>query len=163
MTDSATGGNSIRFRATAITNPNDNVLSYNWTFGDGTTGSGQVVNHTYPAAGRYNVCLVIRTASGCETKICKSVGVAGNNQPQLVLTPNPVISVLNATFISAYQQTVSIRIYNANGLMVRSYVRITNMGVNNWTFNDVGTLPTGVYSVVVQSSNQFATAIFFKQ
>jgi hypothetical protein len=47
--------------------------------------------------------------------------------------------------------------------MVRSYVRNANVGINTWAFNDVATLPTGVYSVIVQSPNQFATAIFFKQ
>jgi PKD repeat protein len=163
MIDSVVSANTIRFKGTGIHTPNDFVTSYRWTFGDGTAGTGQVVNHTYAAAGRYNVCLFMTTNSGCETKICKTVGVAGNNQPQLLLTPNPVVNVLNATFISLFQQTLSVRIYNANGLMVRSYVRNANVGVNAWTFTDVATLPIGVYSVIVQSSNQFATAIFFKQ
>ena len=122
-----------------------------------------MVNHTYPGPGRYNVCLFIRTNSGCETKICKAVAIAGNAQPQLVLTPNPVTTVLNATFLSLIQQTVTVKIYNASGIMVRSYIRNANVGSNTWIFTDVGTLPTGVYSVIVQSPNQFATAIFFKQ
>lgn len=163
VTDSAISTNTIRFKATAILAPNDNVTSYGWLFGDGTSGTGQTVSHTYAATGRYNVCLVIRTASGCETKICKPLSVAGNNQPQLVLMPNPVTTVLNAIFHSTLQQQVTVKIFNANGIMVRSYVRSAVVGANNWNFSDVGTLPTGVYSVVVQSPNQFATAIFFKQ
>ena len=163
VTDSAISANTIRFKGTGIQNPNDFVTSYSWSFGDGTTGTGQLVNHTYPGPGRYNVCLVIRTNSGCETKICKGVAIAGNAQPQLVLTPNPVTTVLNATFLSLLQQTITVKIYNASGIMVRSYVRNANVGTNTWVFTDVGTLPTGVYSVIVQSPNQFATAIFFKQ
>jgi PKD repeat protein len=163
FTDSAMSANTIRFKANAILAPTDNVVSYGWLFGDGTSATGQTVNHTYNATGRYNVCLVIRTRSGCETKICKPLNVAGNNQPQLILTPNPVTTVLNATFHSTHQQQVTIKIFNANGIMVKSYVRNAVVGANNWTFSDVATLPTGVYSVIVQSGNQLATAIFFKQ
>lgn len=163
LTDSLVADNTVRFKGTGIQNQSDYVVSYNWNFGDGTAGSGQTINHTYAAPGRYNVCLYLKTASGCETRICKNILIAGNAQPQLVLTPNPVVNVLNATFVSILQQTVTVKIYNANGLMVRSYVRSANVGTNNWTFSDVGSLPTGVYSVIVQSANQFATAIFFKQ
>lgn len=163
MTDSTISASTIRFKGTGIQNSSDYVVSYNWTFGDGASGSGQTVTHAFAAPGRYNVCLYLKTATGCETRICNLVNVLGNNQPQLVLTPNPVVNVLNATFVSLLQQTVTVKIYNANGLMIRSYVRAANVGTNNWSFSDVGTLATGVYSVIVQSANQFATAIFFKQ
>ncbi len=163
MTDSTISANTVRFKGTGIQNSSDYVVSYNWTFGDGTTGSGQSVTHTFGSPGRYNVCLYLKTNTGCETRICNSIGVSGNGQPQLILTPNPVVNELHATFVSLFQQTVTVKIYNANGLMIRSYVRAANVGTNNWSFSDVGTLPTGVYSMIVQSANQFATAIFFKQ
>jgi len=38
---------------------------YTWDFGDGTTGNGQFVSHTYPAAGMYNVYLNTVDATGC--------------------------------------------------------------------------------------------------
>ena len=163
LTDSTIGINTIRFKGTGIQNSGDYVVSYNWAFGDGTTGSGQTVTHAFASPGRYNVCLYLKTNTGCETRICNSIGVSGNLQQLLVLTPNPVVSELHATFASLLQQTMSVKIYNANGIMIRSYTRLANVGTNNWSFNDVGTLPTGVYSVIVQSTNQFATAIFFKQ
>ncbi|MDQ6610398.1 MAG: PKD domain-containing protein [Bacteroidota bacterium] len=162
MTDSVISANTIRFRGTGIQNASDHVVSYNWTFGDGTQGSGEVVNHTYGAPGHYSVCLYLKTATGCETRICKQVEAAGNSQPLLVLSPTMVATTLNALFHSLFQQSVSVKIYNASGLMVRSYTRSAVVGTNTWTF-DVGALPTGVYSVIVQSSTQFATAIFFKQ
>lgn len=163
LTDSTINANTVRFKGTGIQNSSDYVVSYNWTFGDGTTASGQTVNHTFASPGRYNVCLYLKTATGCETRICNTIGTSGNGQPQLILTPNPVVNELHATFASLFQQTVAVKIYNANGLMIRSYVRSANLGTNNWSFSDAGTLPTGVYSAIVQSANQFATAIFFKQ
>lgn len=163
ITDSAVSANTIRFKGTGIHAPNDYVVSYGWIFGDGTTGTGQAATHTYNVTGRYNVCLIIRTNSGCETKICKAVNVAGGNQAQLILAPNPVTTILNATFHSTLQQTMTVKIFNANGIAVRAYTRNAMVGTNSWTFSDVGTLPTGVYSATVQSPNQFASATFFKQ
>lgn len=39
-------------------------LSYSWNFGDGNTGSGAVVSHTYSNPGYYNVTLNV-TGTGC--------------------------------------------------------------------------------------------------
>jgi hypothetical protein len=39
-------------------------LSYNWQFGDGSTGSGQTVTHSYGAAGDYEVILTVGNACG---------------------------------------------------------------------------------------------------
>ena len=38
-------------------------LTWNWDFGDGTFGTGQVVNHSYRQVGTYNVTLKVRSIS----------------------------------------------------------------------------------------------------
>lgn len=162
LSDSAISPTTIRFKGTGIQDAPDYVLSYNWTFGDGTTASGQQATHTYLTAGNYQACLYIKTAGGCETRICKPLRIAGTAVQQLVLSPNPVVNTLHTLFISARTENVAVKIFNANGLLVRSYTRFAVTGANNWDF-DLATLPAGVYSVVVQSAYQFATAIFFKQ
>jgi PKD repeat protein/subtilisin family serine protease len=40
------------------------IDSYAWTFGDGTTGSGRTVSHTYDPAGRYAVTLTVTDTAG---------------------------------------------------------------------------------------------------
>ncbi len=35
------------------------IVSYEWDFGDGTTGTGKIVEHSYSSAGSYNVTLTI--------------------------------------------------------------------------------------------------------
>ncbi len=42
-----------------------NVVAYNWNFGDGTTGVGPSVAHTYLLTGTYSVTLVITDIFGC--------------------------------------------------------------------------------------------------
>jgi len=163
MTDSLSAPRTVYFRGHSIHSPGNSVLSYKWTFGDGTIALGQNVVRTYAQPGIYNVCLLINTAQGCETSICKKVVLGSNSTtPVLQLIPNPVISVLHITFFSAYTEPVTIKIMNSMGMVVRNYTRNANAGINVWDFN-VGDLPSGIYSLVVQSPNQLASAIFIKQ
>jgi len=162
MTDSLVHERTFFFKGFSIQNSNDHVVSWRWTFGDGSSSNDQNVSHTFSTAGKYEVCLYIKTDLGCETRICKNVVVQGENKPILQLTPNPVITVLHATFLSVLQEQVAISIYNANGILLKTYIRNALIGANMWEF-DVSGLPTGVYSVIVKSPHQFANGIFFKQ
>jgi len=49
-------------------NSSDNVgiVSYEWDFGDGTTGTGPTVSHTYTEPGNYTATLIVRDAAGNE-------------------------------------------------------------------------------------------------
>jgi PKD repeat protein len=162
MTDSLTAPKSFLFRGYSVLNSNDHVISWRWTFGDGTQSANQQVSHVYSNPGDYEVCLFIRTDLGCETRICKHLLVQGSATSPLLLSPNPVINNLHAVFQSSLNQQVTISIYNANGVLVHSYTRNAVPGTNAWDF-DVSGLPAGIYSVVVSSPNQLANAIFFKQ
>ncbi|MFN2458987.1 MAG: PKD domain-containing protein, partial [Chitinophagaceae bacterium] len=162
MVDSVTATQTVLFKGVAIHNSNDHVISYRWTFGDGKSAIGQQVTHKYETSGKYEVCLFIKTDRGCETRICKQVIIEGSHhQPRLQLSPNPASDVLHAVFISTMQEKVTVHIFNVNGVLVKSFVRNTTLGQNNWNF-DVSTLPAGIYSVVVRSERQLASAIFFK-
>jgi PKD repeat protein len=160
-TDSLQSANTYVFKGFSIHKPNDAVLGYTWTFGDGSSGAGQTVTHTYNAAGVYRVCLFIKTQNGCETKICNDVRVAGEHQSRLQLSPNPVINTLHAVFYSTHNETVKIKIVNASGAVVKEYSRDAVVGSNTWDF-DLSGLISGAYSFVVQSPNQFVSGIFFK-
>jgi PKD repeat protein len=161
MTDSVIGPRAYKFKGFSIHAPNDQVLGYHWTFGDGTSANGQTVTHTYNVAGNYQVCLIINTQLGCETRICRTLHVPGPNQSVLHLSPNPVINILHVDFLSTHTEQVNIKIMNAMGNPVRNYVRNVIAGSNNWT-DDLSNLIPGVYSYTVQSPNQLASAIFVK-
>lgn len=53
---------SISFDATATTELDGDSLSYAWDFGDGSTGTGKKINHTYTTAGSYAVVLTVTDA-----------------------------------------------------------------------------------------------------
>ena len=162
MIDSLVGPRTFKFKGFSINRPNDEVIGYYWTFGDGITATGREVTHTYQHGGNYEVCMYIRTRLGCETRVCHKVRVPGNNEPALNLSPNPVINTLHAAFFSTHTEQVNIKILNSNAVQVRNYVRNATVGPNNWDF-DLSNLLPGIYSFIVQSPNQQASAIFIKQ
>jgi len=45
-------------------NPDAVIVSYEWNFGDGTTETGKVVNHSYSSAGEYTVALTVIDSYG---------------------------------------------------------------------------------------------------
>jgi PKD repeat protein len=162
MTDSLIAPRTFKFKGFAIHRPNDPVISFHWTFGDGSAGNGPEVTHTYANGGEYRVCLTIVTQSGCETKICNTIRAIGGNQTGLVITPNPVLNIIHALFYSTQNELVTIKIVNATGVVVRTYTRNVTIGANNWDF-DVSSLAPGPYLFSVQSPNQLASALFLKQ
>jgi PKD repeat protein len=56
-------GQSLEFSGADSTDDGD-ILSYTWDFGDGTTGSGKSVTHSYSEAGSYEVTLTVTDDSG---------------------------------------------------------------------------------------------------
>lgn len=49
------------------------ILSYEWDFGDGDTGSGPVVSHTYSGSGQYTATLTVRGLDGTEDSVTKTI------------------------------------------------------------------------------------------
>ena len=43
---------------------NEDITTYSWTFGDGTTAEGAVIEHAYTTAGSYDVILTVTDANG---------------------------------------------------------------------------------------------------
>jgi PKD repeat protein len=48
--------------------PSAAIISYEWCFGDGTNGTGQILNHTYCLPGNYVVSLEVTDSDGEETR-----------------------------------------------------------------------------------------------
>ena len=55
----------------AIGNAAINIVSYDWDFGDGATGTGANPSHSYANAGTYTVQLIITDVIGCKDTLIK--------------------------------------------------------------------------------------------
>lgn len=60
-------GVPVQFDGTASLDPDGQIVSWSWDFGDGTTGSGPMPMHTYAEDGSYVVTLCVTDDDGAET------------------------------------------------------------------------------------------------
>ena len=73
---SPAAGAVVTFNATASTAPGSALItSWQWDFGDGTLGSGEIVTKTFAAAGTYTVLLKVTDNTGASATTSRSVTV----------------------------------------------------------------------------------------
>ena len=58
----------VVFNATSSYDPDNDIVSYSWDFGDGTTGVGEQTEHTYTMVGKYTIVLTVTDSRGIESK-----------------------------------------------------------------------------------------------
>lgn len=69
-----------------------NVANYDWDFGDGSSGSGQNVSHTYAEAGTYQATLTVTGEGGtCPGEITQPVIVYAVPAPTVSANPSSVM------------------------------------------------------------------------
>lgn len=144
--DTLETGESGTFEA-SINEDADEPLTYTWQFGDGSTGSGLLVNHSYSSAGEYTVQFRASNEGGADSSTTE-VTVVEPPQPAQITSinanPNPVDVGETVNFQS-----------NVQGDSPLSY---------EWDFGDgnsgSGSSPShtyeeaGQYTVQLQASNE---------
>jgi PKD repeat protein len=108
----------VQFSANGSTG---SISSYSWKFGDGTTASGLIVNHTYTKVGTFTAQLTVTGTSGGSSSTATTITT--------VALP-PLVSKITATAISGKTPlTVNFSGAGSSGL-IGSYA---------WNFGDATT------------------------
>ena len=121
-------GTAVTFVGSGSSDPQGQVLTYAWTFGDGGTGTGVSPTHTYATPGNYTVSLTV------------------SNTSSLSSTPATTTATITAApdfTLSASPQSVAISTSDSEVL------DLNVMPLNGFTGNvtvKLGTLPSGVTS-----------------
>jgi PKD repeat protein len=76
------------------------IVSYNWTFGDGTSGTGKTVPHTFTTQGSYSVTLIVTNDRTLSHSTQQAVSVAAGSGPTaaFVFSPTPVVANVQTFF-----------------------------------------------------------------
>jgi gliding motility-associated-like protein len=133
-----------------------NTTQYSWNFGDGATGNGRNVSHTFPVFDvnrTYTVRLTVTDVLGCQKTVQKNIAIVRScfiGVPK-AFTPNG--DGLNETLYPMYAvkaRDLSFRVFNRWGQMLFS----TNDWRNGWdgTFKGQGQDP-GTYVWILRYTN----------
>jgi DNA/RNA endonuclease G (NUC1) len=95
----AAEGASVTFDATASSDPDGDVLTYLWDFGDGTTGTSATPAHTYADNGSYTVTLTVKDPVGAED--FRSNAIVISNAAPIVRTLTTTASVVSGETVFA--------------------------------------------------------------
>ena len=120
---SATSGSAPLVVSFDGTNPEATITGYAWDFGDGTTGEGAKVEHTYTSTGRYVATLTV-TGAGKTDQATTTINVTDGNP----------------TACGNYLTASGNQLYDVNG----KEVRLT--GINWFGFETSLLLPHGVWN-----------------
>ena len=71
---------TVNFTGSEISGANHNISVWKWTFGDGASGFGESVTHTYTKPGNYIAVLKISTTDGEFNTTTQSIEVTGQAQ-----------------------------------------------------------------------------------
>ena len=136
-------GTPTQFTSTSTTNPSgQQIQSYQWTFGDGQTGTGQSVTHTYANAGNYNVTLTTSCGGGhCTSSKTYSVPVYAAPVASAMAQPNTVIYGATSTLTASAGTTGSFNFHWEPANMV--------VNANAQTTQTVPLQATQTYTVTV--------------
>jgi len=80
------GETVVSFDASSSQDTDGRITRYQWTFGDGTSGSGTTIEHTYPALGSYDVTLLVFDDGGAAQFLTVTIDIAA--LPSAPTAPN---------------------------------------------------------------------------
>ena len=92
---SGTVGAPVQFDG-SLSSDDGTIASYEWDFGDGSTGSGVDPAHAYAADGTYTVTLTVTDDGGASDTDTTDVTVGVGNQPPLADASGPYSGAVNA-------------------------------------------------------------------
>ncbi|MBI4599444.1 lamin tail domain-containing protein [Candidatus Uhrbacteria bacterium] len=79
-------GEFMTFDASDSDDPDNDPLDFAWSFGDGATGVGAIINHTYDAPGTYTLLLSVGDGKK-RTALTKNITIASDTDAQRISLP----------------------------------------------------------------------------
>ncbi len=116
------------------------IIAYNWTFGDGQFGTGQLISHNYATYGAYTVTLAITNVNGCISTTTQTINV----------NPNPIAQF---TFSAVNCMGAPVQFFD-NSTTVNGFP--SQIMTWQWDFGDGSVTPPITFPANPNISHSFA-------
>jgi PKD repeat protein len=85
----------VVFDGSGSSDPDGTIVAYDWDFGDGNTGSGEMPTHIYTVSGAYNVTLTVTDDMGATDSATTTATIVLGNQAPIADANNPYIGTVD--------------------------------------------------------------------
>lgn len=163
FTSSSTSGFlilTVDFDASTTSDPEEHELSYAWDFGDGNTGEGEQVTHSFEQAGTFDVVLTVSDSYGGSATESTTVEVleeqvtlSANTSIDPEVYPNPTSDFIQ---IQGLQGSFT---YSITGMDGRVYL---NQDTQQTSLN-ISHLPKGMYLIKISNDEVNISRKILKQ
>ena len=104
---SGTAPLAVSFDASSSSDSDGTIINYVWDFKDGSTGSGQSINHTFSSIGSYSVKLTVTDDKGATGSTTKTITVTYDTEADFDVCENILIAFYAALSNQNYAQALS--------------------------------------------------------
>jgi PKD repeat protein len=129
---------TVAFDARRSTDPEGQALSFSWVFGDGQSGNGATIQHTYVDAGSYTATLRVTDAGGASSFDSVSVAVGGT----ITVAPTNLGAAPTDLRVTSPQSGSAVLTWSGNATGETEYVVERASGWRS-TFREIARLPAG--------------------
>lgn len=143
---------TVNFTSEA-TDADNEIVSWLWNFGDGTTSTGQNPSHTYAAGGSYDVTLTVTDATNLSATSTQTLSLTNVTLDLEVLRAQRARTGSTIVDLRWSGATADVELYR-DGVLVG---QLDNNGKYRDRFNS--TQPTAVYQIRQVGSNAFSAPV----
>jgi hypothetical protein len=162
-----TVGQTVTF--TAAASGGTSPYTFNWSFGDGSTGTGSPATHSYSTAGTFNTQLTVHDSASATATASQSVVVTQPASPDFSISSNPSsisvaqgasgTSTIMLTSLGGFTGTITLSptispsgpTVSVNPTSVT--VSAGGSGTSTLTVSTQSTTPLGSYTVIVTGNS----------
>ena len=89
----------VSFNASNSSDSDGTIVSYQWDFKDGNTGTGETINHTFSYIGSYNVLLTVTDDKGTTDSTTEEIEVISGTIAGGIISSNTTWTIANSPYI----------------------------------------------------------------
>jgi len=154
-------GEAISFDGSSSNDPDGQIVSWQWDFGDGATDSGATVEHTYAEAGKYQVCLTVKDDRGAEDQTCEDITIIAPTE-EAPATKAPTVGqepsgIASGDFNNDGQEDLAVANQGADNVSV-----LLGAGEGKFSLQDniaVGRSPSAIVAADLNRDGQLDLAV----
>lgn len=147
-------GQAVAFTSAGSSDPDGTITSYQWTFGDGTNGTGAAPSHVYSSAGNYIVTLTVTDNSGNARRASTLVVISSSppTAPSNLTAASPSAGAVRLTWQDRSSNELQFRIERSTSATT-GFTEVGTVGIDSTAYTEQGLLRGKIYYYRVRASN----------